>query len=93
MMMQLQAPTSGCRGGGVAIQVVILMIMIIVMIIKIMIMLEIKSNPDPNRRPSQSRLYRPTDSFEDLSVVTNDLQSSLGREKVIIKRSTFNINE
>merc|ERR1711884_748584 len=32
-------------------------------------------------RPSQSRLYRPTDSFEDLSIVTTDLQSSLGREK------------
>ena len=93
MMLQLQAPASGCRGGGVAIQVVILMTMIIVMIMTIMIMLKIKSIPDPNRRPSQSRLYRPTDSFEDLSVVTNDLQSSLGREKVIRNGSTFNINE
>jgi len=34
-------------------------------------------------RPSQSRLYRPTDSFEDLSIVTTDLQSSLGREKAL----------
>ena len=40
-------------------------------------------------RPSQSRLYRPTDSFEDLSIVTTDLQSSLGREKVIGFVETF----
>ena len=36
----------------------------------------------PNR-PSESRLFRPTDSFEDLSTMTLSLQESLAREKML----------
>ena len=43
---------------------------------------------NPISRPSKSALYRPTDSFEDISIVTTDLQTSLGREKV--KKRKFN---
>jgi len=35
------------------------------------------------KRPSQSRLFRPSDSYEDLSIVTNDLRTALGREKLL----------
>eukprot|EP00092_Neocalanus_flemingeri_P001703 GFUD01001818.1.p1 GENE.GFUD01001818.1~~GFUD01001818.1.p1 ORF type:complete len:625 (-),score=203.65 GFUD01001818.1:374-2248(-) len=35
------------------------------------------------RRPSTSRLFRPSDSYEDVSIVTTNLQSSLSREKVL----------
>lgn len=39
------------------------------------------SEIDP--RSSQSRLFRPSDSYEDVSIVTSDLQNSLGREKAL----------
>ena len=29
-----------------------------------------------SKRPSSSRLYKPSDSYEDLSIVTNNLQVS-----------------
>merc|ERR1712106_380317 len=35
------------------------------------------------RRPSTSRLFRPSDSYEDVSIVTTNLQSSLSREKLL----------
>ena len=31
---------------------------------------------EQSKRPSSSRLYKPSDSYEDLSVVTNNLQVS-----------------
>ena len=34
-------------------------------------------------RPSESRLFRPTDSFEDLSTMTLSLQEALAREKML----------
>jgi len=34
-------------------------------------------------RPSESRLFRPTDSFEDLSTITMGLQEALAREKML----------
>lgn len=34
-------------------------------------------------RPSNSRLYRPSDSYEDLSIVTTNLQTALSREKFL----------
>ena len=36
----------------------------------------------PNR-PPESRLFRPTDSFEDLSTMTLSLQEALAREKML----------
>ena len=38
---------------------------------------------EQKQRPSTSRLYKPSDSFEDLSVVTSNLQNSLSREKFL----------
>jgi len=35
------------------------------------------------KRPSTSRLFRPSDSYEDVSIVTSNLQSSLSREKLL----------
>ena len=35
------------------------------------------------KRPSTSRLYKPSDSFEDLSIITSNLQTSLTREKYL----------
>ena len=34
-------------------------------------------------RPPESRLFRPTDSFEDLSTMTLSLQEALAREKML----------
>ena len=34
-------------------------------------------------RPPESRLFRPTDSFEDLSTMTMSLQEALSREKML----------
>lgn len=34
-------------------------------------------------RPSESRLYKPTDPLEDLSVITQTLQEALRREKTL----------
>jgi len=36
-----------------------------------------------SKRPSSSRLYKPSDSYEDLSIVTNNLQTALTREKYL----------
>jgi chromosome segregation ATPase len=38
---------------------------------------------DIGTRPSESRLFRPTDSFEDLSTMTMSLQEALSREKML----------
>ena len=41
-----------------------------------------EGNLVPNR-PPESRLFRPTDSFEDLSTMTMSLQEALSREKML----------
>ena len=41
-----------------------------------------EGNLVPNR-PPESRLFRPTDSFEDLSTMTLSLQEALSREKML----------
>lgn len=38
---------------------------------------------DAGLRPSESRLFRPTDSYEDLSTMTLSLQEALAREKML----------
>jgi len=38
---------------------------------------------DCETRPPQSRLFRPTDSFEDIHTITASLQESLSREKML----------
>jgi len=38
---------------------------------------------DCETRPPQSRLFRPTDSFEDMHTITASLQESLAREKML----------
>jgi len=38
---------------------------------------------EQGKRPSTSRLYKPSDSFEDLSIVTSNLQTALTREKYL----------
>ena len=38
---------------------------------------------DVGPRPAESRLFRPTDSFEDLSSMTLFLQEALAREKLL----------
>jgi len=48
---------------------------------KIQLLLE--DGTEQIRRPSTSRLFRPSDSYEDVSIVTSNLQSSLSREKLL----------
>jgi len=38
---------------------------------------------EQSKRPSTSRLYKPSDSYEDLSIVTSNLQTALTREKYL----------
>jgi len=47
------------------------------------IQLFLEDGTEQIRRPSTSRLFRPSDSYEDVSIVTSNLQSSLSREKLL----------
>lgn len=47
------------------------------------IQLFLEDGSEQIRRPSTSRLFRPSDSYEDVSIVTTNLQSSLSREKLL----------
>jgi len=47
------------------------------------IQLFLEDGSEQTKRPTTSRLFRPSDSYEDVSIVTNNLQCSLSREKLL----------